>query len=60
MVACRRKPFVWTCLLEDIFEVFLVKFFPDTAKAEMEQKFINLKQAGRTVDEYAAEFFKLS
>ena len=26
----------------------------------MEQKFINLRQAGRTVNEYAAEFSKLS
>jgi len=41
-------------------EVFLAKFFPDIAKTEMEQKFINLIQAGRTVDEYVAEFFKLS
>ena len=40
--------------------VFLAKFFHDTAKSKMEQKFINLKQAGRTVDEYAAEFSRLS
>ena len=41
-------------------EVFLAKFFPETAKSEMEHKFINLRQAGRTVDEYATEFSKLS
>jgi len=41
-------------------EVFLAKFFPDMTKSEMEQKLINLKQAGRTFDEYATEFSKLS
>ena len=41
------KPVSW----KTFAEVFLAKFFPDTAKSEMEQKFINLRQAGRTVDE---------
>jgi len=43
-----------------ISEVFLAKFFPDTTKSEMEQKLINLKQAGRTFDEYVTEFSILS
>ena len=34
-------------------ESFLVKFFPMTTKAKMEQQFINLNQEGRTVDQYA-------
>jgi len=41
-------------------EVFLAKFFPDTVKTEMEQKFINLRQAEKIVDMYAAEFSRLS
>ena len=41
-------------------EMFIAKFFPDTVKTEMEHKFINLRQAGKTVDAYVAEFFKLS
>jgi len=41
-------------------EVFHAKFFPDTAKTETKQKFITLRPAGRTVDEYVAEFSKLS
>ena len=44
---------------ETFSEVFLSKFFPDMVKSEMEQNFINLRQAEKTVDEYAAEFFKL-
>ena len=50
------KPISW----KTFAEVFLAKFFPDTAKSEMEQKFINLRQAEKTVDEHAAEFVKLS
>ena len=41
-------------------EVILAKFFPDTTKTKMEQKFINLRQARKTIDEYVAEFSKLS
>lgn len=41
-------------------ESFLVKFFPMTAKAEMERQSINLNQGGRIVDQYAAEFTRLS
>ena len=40
--------------------VFLAMFFPNTGKMEMEKRFINLRQAEKTVDEYAVEFSKLS
>jgi len=50
------KPISW----KTFAVVFLAKFFPDTTKSEMEQNFINLRQAEKTVDEYAAEFVKLS
>jgi len=36
------------------------KFFPSTARADMEQQFINPKQKGMLVNEYAAEFTHLS
>ena len=36
------------------------KFFPSTARADMEQQFINPKQKGMLVNEYAAEFTRLS
>ena len=45
----------------DVFAaVFLEKFFPSTARYEMERRFITLVQGNRTVDEYAAEFTRLS
>src|SRR3954470_9445529 len=50
------KPVMWATFTK----AFLSKHFPDTAKADMEQKFINLRQGSWTVDEYAAEFTKLS
>ena len=45
----------------DVFATaFLEKFFPSTARYEMERRFITLVQGNRTVDEYAAEFTRLS
>jgi len=40
------RPISW----ETFSEVFLAKFFPNTDKSEMEQKFINLREVGRIVD----------
>ena len=50
-----QKPIYW----EKLFEAFLAKFIPDTTKTKKEHKFINLRQAGKTVDEYAVEFSKI-
>lgn len=50
-----EKPISW-----DTFATsFLEKFFPGTAKIEMESEFISLIQDERSVDEYAAEFTRL-
>ena len=39
---------------------FNERFFPKTARREMEQQFINLRQGSRMADEYASEFLRLS
>ena len=39
---------------------FYERFFPQTAKQEMGEKFLRLKQWDKTVDQYAAEFQRLS
>jgi len=39
---------------------FNEQFFPVTARREMKEEFLNLEQKHRTVDEYAAEFSRLS
>jgi len=45
----------------DVFtKAFLDKFFPETAKFEMERRFTSLTQGSRSVDDYAAEFTRLS
>lgn len=47
--------------LWDTFKVlFLQEFFPVDSKREMETRFINLTQGGKTVAEYVAEFQSLS
>ena len=51
-----EAPVTW----ETFSEAFLEKFFPETAKFEMERKFTHLTQGNRSVDEYAAEFTRLS
>ncbi|XP_020272013.1 uncharacterized protein LOC109847181 [Asparagus officinalis] len=50
------RPISW-----EIFrESFLEAFFPKTARLEMQRQFVMLRQRASTVDEYAAEFAKLS
>ena len=46
--------------LEQFTDGFYERFFSRTARREMEQQFINLRQQGRIVDEYATEFLRLS
>ena len=60
MVACRGESFAETCLLEDVFRSVFGQVLSCSVKTGMEQKFINLRQAGKKVDWYAAEFSKLS
>ena len=45
---------------EQFSACFYERFFPKTAKREMKQRFIHLKQYDRSVDAYAAEFLRLS
>ena len=59
-VAHGGDPFTETRHLGYVFKGISGQFFPDTVKTEMEQKFINLRQVDKTVDEYAIEFSKLS
>jgi hypothetical protein len=49
-------PITWKKFTDGFYE----RFFPSTAQQDMEEEFINLKQSHRTVDEYAAEFLRLS
>ena len=51
-----EKPVTWEKFTESFYEQFFLK----TVRREMEQQFINLRQRSRTVDEYAAEFLRLS
>lgn len=50
------KPITWDQFTKSFYE----RFFPKTAKREMEEEFISLKQQEKTVDEYATEFLMLS
>ena len=50
------KPISW----DQFSTCFYERFFPKTAKREMEQRFVHLRQYDRTVDAYAAEFLRLS
>ena len=51
-----ERPITWERFSVSFYELF----FPKTARREMEQQFINLRQESQTVDEYAAEFLRLS
>src|ERR1044072_6092432 len=41
-------------------QAFLEKYFPETAREDMEEKFLRLKQGSMTVREYAARLETLS
>ena len=49
-----EKPISWDQFSKGFYE----RFFP--AQKEMEEQFIKLQQWNRSVDEYAAEFLRLS
>ncbi|KAJ6844583.1 uncharacterized protein M6B38_293315 [Iris pallida] len=45
---------------EDFRKLFKEKFYPDVALIALEGQFVSLVQGNSSVDEYAAEFFRLS
>ena len=51
-----EKPVTW----DTFSKSFYSRFFPATAQKDMEEQFIRLQQGNRSVDEYAAEFLRLS
>jgi len=51
-----EKPVTW----DTFSKSFYSRFFPVTAQKDMEEQFIRLRQGSRSVDEYAAEFLRLS
>jgi len=51
-----EKPVTW----DTFSKSFYSRFFPVTAQKDMEEQFIRLRQGSKTVDEYAAEFLRLS
>ena len=60
IVAWRGRVIGTTNRLGAIMDSFYERFFPRTARRKMEQQFINLRQRSRSIDEYAAEFLRLS
>ena len=54
--ATLEKPITWDQFSKGFYE----RFFPTTAQRDMEEQFIRLHQRNRSVDEYAAEFLRLS
>ena len=51
-----EKPVSW----DTFSKSFYSRFFPATAQKDMEEQFIRLQQGNKSVDEYAAEFLRLS
>ena len=51
-----EKPVTW----DTFSKSFYSRFFPATAQKDMEEQFIRLQQGNKSVDEYAAEFLRLS
>ncbi|KAJ6792148.1 Uncharacterized protein M6B38_241995 [Iris pallida] len=54
--ACVSEGLSW----EDFRKLFKEKFYPDVAVSALEGQFASLEQGSSSVDEYAAEFFRLS
>ncbi|XP_020262691.1 uncharacterized protein LOC109838678 [Asparagus officinalis] len=51
-----ERPILW----ETFTDRFNRKYFPQSARDELLRRFVELKQGGRSVDEYEAEFSSLS
>ncbi|XP_020270549.1 pre-rRNA-processing protein esf1-like [Asparagus officinalis] len=51
-----ERPIMW----ETFTDRFNRKYFPQSARDELLRRFVELKQGGRSVDEYEAEFSSLS
>jgi len=51
-----ERPVTW----DTFSKSFYSRFFPVTAQKDMEEQFIRLRQGNKSVDEYAAEFLRLS
>jgi len=51
-----EKPVTWDTFSKNFYS----RFFPVTAQKDMEEQFIRLRQRNKSVDEYAAEFLRLS
>ena len=51
-----EKPITWDTFSKNFYS----RFFPATAQKDMEEQFIRLQQWNKSVDEYAAEFLRLS
>jgi uncharacterized protein GlcG (DUF336 family) len=54
--ASLTPPITWKNFRDGFFE----RFFPSTARLEMKEQFVKLKQWNNSVDEYAANFLRLS
>ena len=51
-----EKPITWTTFTKSFYS----RFFPATARKDMAEQFIMLQQGNKSVDQYAAEFLRLS
>ena len=51
-----ERPITWTTFSKSFYS----RFFPATARKDMAEQFIRLQQGDKSVDQYAAEFLRLS